>query len=70
MDELADKAQIAWLKESMDLTAREFELLEFETLGHMGPVTDAEMVDAAIAAFLDRVVGARRPEREEITAHG
>ena len=32
------------------------ELVEFETLGHMGPVTEAETVDAAIAVFLDRVL--------------
>jgi len=30
------------------------ELLEFEELGHMGPVTHPERVNAAIARFLDR----------------
>ena len=31
------------------------ELQEFEALGHMGPVTDPETVNAAIARFLERV---------------
>jgi pimeloyl-ACP methyl ester carboxylesterase len=30
------------------------ELVEFETLGHMGPVTDPEPVNEAIARFLER----------------
>jgi len=34
------------------------EVVEFAKLGHMGPVTDPEPVDAVVAAFLDRVHGA------------
>jgi pimeloyl-ACP methyl ester carboxylesterase len=39
------------------------ELVEFESLGHMGPVTDPATVDAAIAAFLDRVLGEQQATR-------
>jgi pimeloyl-ACP methyl ester carboxylesterase len=31
------------------------EVLEFDTLGHMGPITDPEPVNEAIARFLERV---------------
>ena len=47
------------------------ELVEFESLGHMGPVTDPATVDATIAAFLDRVLGEQRATREATaTMHG
>jgi pimeloyl-ACP methyl ester carboxylesterase len=43
------------------------EQLEFDTLGHMGPVTDADTVNAAIAAFVERqaAVAASAPRPAE-----
>ena len=37
------------------------EMVEFEKLGHMGPVTHPEIVNAAIAAFLQRIRAQARP---------
>lgn len=46
------------------------ERVEFEALGHMGPVTDPETVDAAIATFLDGVLGPRSTTHATTATHG
>ena len=35
------------------------ELVTFDDLGHMGPVTDPDRVNETIARFLERTIGGR-----------
>ena len=56
---LIDEGQLPAYKFGRVIRLKETEVTEFERLGHMGPVTHAEVVNPVIAQFLRRCAARR-----------